>query len=257
MLQIPMDPDDAVKGERDGHDTALMVALSTVHADTGCFEVARLLLEAGARVDVRSRIRGERTPLMVAARTGQTLLVRLLLDAGAGVDLRDSRGYTALMHAAGSGFEDVVMLLLEAAAEKNWLDLGGQTALDLATGKGHEEVRQLLLKAGARSGSIMRFQEPWAYLEILKKNSFLGTLIPKKQLKLSFPSSVFRSLRHPGTRDCAAMAAVAWVAPSQRQAARGARVSYTWKPPEPWKRTEPQSWGSETLLLLLSPSKAR
>ncbi|CAE7221135.1 MTR1 [Symbiodinium natans] len=27
MLQIPMDPDDAVKGERDGHDTALMVRL--------------------------------------------------------------------------------------------------------------------------------------------------------------------------------------------------------------------------------------
>jgi ankyrin repeat protein len=59
-------------------------------AARGDVEKARVLLDAGARVDQRSEIDGCETPLMQAAAQGRAETVRLLLEHGADPSMRDT-----------------------------------------------------------------------------------------------------------------------------------------------------------------------
>lgn len=64
-------------------NTPLHIASLNGHA-----ELARMLLEAGAKVDARGK-KGS-TPLHLAAMDGHFAVARLLLDRGAGVDTRNN-----------------------------------------------------------------------------------------------------------------------------------------------------------------------
>jgi len=58
----------------------------------------RILLEAGASVDIRNQIQS--TPLLIAAQNGDSLSVKLLLQHRANTSFRDQGGYSALQLAA-------------------------------------------------------------------------------------------------------------------------------------------------------------
>ncbi len=79
-------------------------------ASHGCFESLRLLMENGAKANLRGNIR--RTPLMYAACNGHIECVDYLLEHGADVDLQDEVGYSALMYASDQGFLPCVASLL-------------------------------------------------------------------------------------------------------------------------------------------------
>ena len=126
--------------------TPLSIAACYGHTD-----VARLLLEAGAGVDLKSNC--GRTPLSWAAANGHSEVVESLLQAGAEVDSKDSEyGRTPLSYAARNGRSEVVKSLLEAGADVDSKDLWQMTPLDLAhegsVGKPgpHKDAVQLLLK---------------------------------------------------------------------------------------------------------------
>ncbi len=72
-------------------------------AQHGHLEVARLLLDHGANVHLRSVNRLENQALHAAATGGHTALVRLLLERGARVNARRQGGWTALHQAAQLG----------------------------------------------------------------------------------------------------------------------------------------------------------
>jgi ankyrin repeat protein len=138
------------KAKEPEHDqTALMWAAAESHPD-----VVALLIEFGADIRARSRIysqtvvgeqtqragreklnydvlRGGSTPLLFAARVGDSESARLLLNAGA--DPNDSLpdGTSALVLAAHSGEGNVGALLLEKGADPNALG-SGYTALHAA-----------------------------------------------------------------------------------------------------------------------------
>ncbi|KAK4141525.1 vegetative incompatibility protein HET-E-1 [Dichotomopilus funicola] len=61
--------------------------------------VVRILLAAGAAVDMKDRYNGQ-TPLSRAAQEGREAFVQILLDAGAAVDTKDGHGQTPLSRAA-------------------------------------------------------------------------------------------------------------------------------------------------------------
>jgi ankyrin len=144
-----------VKGARvnvkeNAHDqTALMWAAAQRHP-----KATELLIEAGAEINARSRayaqtvvgeqtqrfgreelnytvLRGGSTPLLFAARSGDTESARLLLAAGANVNDTLPEGMSALVVAAHSGHGETAALLLEKGANPDAAD-AGYTALHAA-----------------------------------------------------------------------------------------------------------------------------
>lgn len=80
------------------------------------FEKARLLLDAGAKVSVRTA-EFDNTPLILAARrAGNARTVKLLLARGADANEHNSAGVSPVLAGAASGDMETVQLLLDAGA---------------------------------------------------------------------------------------------------------------------------------------------
>ena len=79
-------------------------------------EVPWLLLGRGAEVGLRDCVNGK-SALMIASECGQCEVVKLLLDAGAQVDLQDKVGRTAIVLASNHEHWKVGVLLLRRMAE--------------------------------------------------------------------------------------------------------------------------------------------
>jgi uncharacterized protein len=105
------------------------------------------------------------TPLLRAAKAGDTEVVKLLLAKGADVKLTTKFGMTPVMAAAGLGTKEEdttgrkkteeeaiasIELCLHAGADVNTLDNQGDTALHGAAQKGYDQVVQFLVDHGAK-----------------------------------------------------------------------------------------------------------
>jgi hypothetical protein len=84
------------------------------------------------------------TPLHSAARWGRTAIVRMLLDAGARVDIANDYGQTALHYAIAAKHTEIVKILLNLSANPNATMKNGMTALQLAEKIDHPEAVELL-----------------------------------------------------------------------------------------------------------------
>lgn len=111
----------------------------------GDVEKVRLLLEQGARIDVKTAL--GRTPLLVAATyAGNSAVVRLLLERGGKVNDQDIFHETALTSAAKRGDAELVEVLLAAGAD---VAAGGRPPLAWAAEEGNLATVAALLKHGA------------------------------------------------------------------------------------------------------------
>ena len=70
-------------------------------AEKGYKEIAILLLERGANINLRNK-KGT-TALMIAAKNGHTETISMLLARGADINNKNNNGWTALMIAALNG----------------------------------------------------------------------------------------------------------------------------------------------------------
>jgi uncharacterized protein len=105
------DPSQALAFSDDGF-TALHLAVFGEQE-----EAARILVEHGADVDIRSIAAFARVPpLGTAAFVRSLALARLLLDAGADVNATSAEGFTALDTALENGDEELARLLRERGA---------------------------------------------------------------------------------------------------------------------------------------------
>ena len=145
LLNDGADPNEA---QGDGL-TALHVA-----AQEGHVEIVRLLLDAGATVDAKSRI-GDYTPLHLANQGAHTSVARALVEAGADVSAPTSTSGVTALHLAAQvvGGQGAVKMLLESGAPVDATEAqAGQTPLMFAAAAGRTAAVRELLRHGADPG---------------------------------------------------------------------------------------------------------
>jgi len=106
----------------------------------GKTESTRILLEAGAEVNVYSRNDFGVQPLHSAAAGRHHEVCRLLVAAGADLNARQREDYTPLHEAAQHGDVDLVELFLSAGADATARMTNGETAADTAERSGHHDL---------------------------------------------------------------------------------------------------------------------
>ncbi|TCI03923.1 hypothetical protein EZV61_06930 [Corallincola luteus] len=139
----------------------------TLGSEDAQAEIARVLVEAGVPVDIRSAM--GTTALGFAADNGKQGLVRTLLQLGADINSQNDRGWTPLMRAVDSVHVEMVKLLLQYAPDLFKKNRESWTALHLTgNGIGNEqdllqaEIAALLIDAGAPLEA--RHQSGWTPL---------------------------------------------------------------------------------------------
>ncbi|KAF6782827.1 ankyrin repeat domain-containing protein 52 [Colletotrichum sojae] len=115
--------------------------------DKGNLEAVRLVMEAGANIDMVDHRR--RTPIYAASHNGHVDVIKILLEKGADVSVASQSGWTPLNAASDGGHLEVIKVLLEKGADVSVADNDGWTPLNAASSKGHLEVVKVLLEKGA------------------------------------------------------------------------------------------------------------
>ena len=121
-------------------------------AGEGNIEAVKQHIAAGTDVDAKTR--GE-TPLLWAARFGQSQVAELLIAEGADVNAKNVVGQTPLHWAAMAGHKEIIELLIAAGAEVNAKTKRGETPLDLA--EDDPKIRNPILKHGGKMGADLGY----------------------------------------------------------------------------------------------------
>jgi ankyrin repeat protein len=110
----------------------------------GQHEIARYLVLKGADVNLPSNNGFNVFPIQSAAAGNYTDIARLLIENGAQVNVRQQAGLTPLHSAAQNGNLELLILLLENGADVNARMEGGKLPADLAREKGFKEIADIL-----------------------------------------------------------------------------------------------------------------
>jgi ankyrin repeat protein len=116
MVQVLLDYGSNVNDLDEVHSTPLDFALE-YRSENIDPRVVRLLLDHGADPNILGRGQDGNTPLHRASRSGRIEIARLLVEHGASVEVRNDWGRTALEVASGEQRHEIVKLLLEHRAE--------------------------------------------------------------------------------------------------------------------------------------------
>lgn len=130
------------------------------------------------------------TPLMRAARAGDTAVIRLLLERSADPALTTKDGNTALMFAAGVGYRDkntrgnerdaleAVKIFVDAGLDLHRANTRGETALHGAADRGADSIVQFLVDRGAELNVTTK--QGFTPLDVaMGKSSLIQLPVPK------------------------------------------------------------------------------
>uniref|UniRef100_A0A3B5KPB2 Tetratricopeptide repeat, ankyrin repeat and coiled-coil containing 1b n=1 Tax=Xiphophorus couchianus TaxID=32473 RepID=A0A3B5KPB2_9TELE len=109
-------------------------------------KVSRLLMLGGANVNYRTEVLNNAPVLCVQCHLGHHEIASLLLEFGASVDVVSENGMSPLSFSAAGGHLGLVMLLCKRGAKVDHVDKSGQCALVHAALRGHTEIIQYLLE---------------------------------------------------------------------------------------------------------------
>ena len=141
LLKAGLTPADA-STKNDVGNAALHCACKEGHV-----EIARMLVEAGADMNMRDNFRD--TALHCACNKGHVEIACMLVEAGAAVSMKNRGGDTALHFACVRGHVEIARMLVEAGADVRVRNNYGDTAFICACKEGHVVIARMLVAAGA------------------------------------------------------------------------------------------------------------
>ncbi len=109
------------------------------------YEIAQLLLDAGADVNARDPASGV-PAIWFTAYNNDLMMLQILLDHGADTNACGITQHTTLMEAARAGNAEMVRILLAHGADASKRDLNNWTARSWAENKHKEEIVKLLVE---------------------------------------------------------------------------------------------------------------
>jgi ankyrin repeat protein len=122
---------------------------TALHLNFNNLQMAKLLIDSGADLNLNSKNKLDATPLQGAAANNWVELGKLYLSRGANVNCRSEGGGTPLHEAAANGFLEFARLLIDNGADVNQRDDGGKTPLTNALEYKKPDILQLLRDHGA------------------------------------------------------------------------------------------------------------
>ena len=122
---------------------------TALHLNFNNLDMAKLLIDSGADLNLNSRNKLYATPLQGAAANNWVDLAKLYLSRGANVNCRSEEGGSPLHEAAGNGFVEFARLLIDNGANVNQRDDDGKTPLTIALKYNKPEIAKLLREHGA------------------------------------------------------------------------------------------------------------
>ncbi len=120
-----------------------------IYAKNGYLERVKILIEAGANINVKHP-RDGRTALVNAAKKGYVDIAKYLLNKGADSNSAGNDGWAAINMAAYYGFNEILHLLIQQDADINHGNKDGWTPLMSAADKKHATTVKQLISAGAK-----------------------------------------------------------------------------------------------------------
>lgn len=138
-----LDTHDGAMGWRLGGKSLLQAAVEKKQ-----IPVINLLLKRKADPNTRSED-GLNSPLVAAARQGDTHILLLLIHGGAKLAMERDGDVSTIMNAVRHGHGAAVTLLLTHGSSHSMVDGEGNAPLHVATAAGHFAVAAALLKGGA------------------------------------------------------------------------------------------------------------
>lgn len=136
-------------GKESDRTTPLVMAARFAPAEK-VVAIARLLLDRGADVNATNLF--GRSPVHFAAGRTDATLLEQLIQAGANVNMQDSARNSPLHSAAVKGAHATAVMLIKHGADVSLKDDEGQTALDVARRFHQEEIARLLESHSEQTG---------------------------------------------------------------------------------------------------------
>jgi ankyrin repeat protein len=121
---------------------------TALHLNFNNLEMAKLLIDSGADLNLNSKNKLNATPLQGAAANNWIDIAKLYLSRGANVNCRSEEGGSPLHEAAGNGFVEFARLLIDNGADVNQRDDDGKTPLTISLEYKKLEVEKLLREHG-------------------------------------------------------------------------------------------------------------
>lgn len=115
----------------------------------GSYEVAQMLLNAGADPDIQHESE-KTTALMMASAKGYVNIAELLVNHGAQINIRDIYANDARFYAVFSGSLEILELLWEESADPGRLNAHNKTMLDVALEEGYGDIVAFMFDKGAQ-----------------------------------------------------------------------------------------------------------
>jgi ankyrin repeat protein len=121
--------------------------MNSVVFDDDSFEIAELLIEKGASIEIQNE--DGANVLFIAVANGNLPLVKFLVESGCNINSKDSDGCTPLIEAIYLQNIDIVKFLVESGADVNNCEPDSWTPLVYAADSGKLKIFQFLVGSGA------------------------------------------------------------------------------------------------------------